>query len=140
MKSKHIDFIICDREMHLLSGVELDGDFHLSPEETNKDEFKNMLFQKIDLQLVRIEDKADKYEEQIDDIIQKIQEKREEKFSLYLKIPFNEKDDAKKLGAKYDDKLKKWYVTNWKNYPAFDKWILGSAEEKLIVHDTIDTL
>lgn len=29
---------------------------------------------------------------------------------------------------------------NWMNYPKFEKWILGGAEEKLIVHDTIDTL
>ena len=29
---------------------------------------------------------------------------------IYLNVPFNDKDDAKKLGAKWDYKKKKWYI------------------------------
>lgn len=83
VKSKHIDFMICDKKLRLLAGVELDGDTHLTPEEARKDEFKNKLFFKIYLPLYRAEDNPDKYEGQIDNIIRKIQENQEKKRYLY---------------------------------------------------------
>lgn len=29
---------------------------------------------------------------------------------LYLEVPFKEKDEAKRLGARWDPNMKKWYV------------------------------
>ena len=38
------------------------------------------------------------------------------KKKIYLNVPYSEKDEAKKLGAKWDAKNKKWYInTNNKN-------------------------
>jgi len=31
--------------------------------------------------------------------------------NIYLKVPYEEKDEAKKMGAKWDTKKKKWYIT-----------------------------
>lgn len=56
---------------------------------------------------------------------------------LLLDVPFSEKDKAKSLGAKWNPKLKKWYVLEPKNYFKFKKWI-GSvydenADDNLII-------
>jgi len=36
--------------------------------------------------------------------------------NIYLKVPFEEKDEAKKMGAKWDTKKKKWYITPKNKY------------------------
>ena len=48
--------------------------------------------------------------------------------SLIIEVPFAEKDEAKSLGAKWNPKLKKWYVEERQNYYKFEKWILGNKE------------
>lgn len=53
--------------------------------------------------------------------------------SLYLDVPFREKDEAKALGAKWDPKKKKWYVQNKLDYYKFQKWILSSNEDECTV-------
>ncbi|MEE0732772.1 MAG: DUF5710 domain-containing protein [Acutalibacteraceae bacterium] len=30
--------------------------------------------------------------------------------ALYLEVPYSEKDEAKKLGARWNPKVKKWFV------------------------------
>lgn len=54
---------------------------------------------------------------------------------LYLNVPYVEKDEAKKLGAKWDAAKKKWYVANKEDYPKFFKWIFEEGE--VIVCDWI---
>lgn len=54
---------------------------------------------------------------------------------LYLKIPFEEKDEAKNLGAKWNWKRKGWYVNNESDYHKFGKWILKDENEVSILHD-----
>lgn len=44
---------------------------------------------------------------------------------LLLNVPYEEKEEAKKLGAKWNPEIKKWYVTNPKTYGNFLKWIEG---------------
>ena len=44
---------------------------------------------------------------------------------LLLNVPYAEKDEAKSLGAKWNPKLKKWYVTNSKDYYKFIKWFFN---------------
>lgn len=41
---------------------------------------------------------------------------------LELNVPYSEKDQAKKLGAKWNPITKKWYVSNRKDYMKFRKW------------------
>lgn len=40
-----------------------------------------------------------------------------------LKVPFGEKDAAKRLGAKWDAPRKVWYVENVSDISVFAKWL-----------------
>jgi hypothetical protein len=45
-----------------------------------------------------------------------------------LQVPFSEKDDAKKLGARWDAARKVWYVENKNDMTPFARWLpAGSA-------------
>lgn len=54
---------------------------------------------------------------------------------LYINVPYAEKNEAKKLGAKWNPKMRSWYVDNRGSYYKFHKWILTDAEEKTILCD-----
>lgn len=45
------------------------------------------------------------------------------KADLLLEVPFNEKDEAKSLGAKWNPKLKCWYVPAGFDKSEFSKWL-----------------
>lgn len=45
---------------------------------------------------------------------------------LLLDVNYNEKDEAKKLGARWNPELKKWYVNDRKDYHKFIKFINGN--------------
>lgn len=40
-----------------------------------------------------------------------------------LKVPYEEKDEAKRKGAHWDGARKTWFVTNVENLKQFSKWI-----------------
>jgi len=46
-----------------------------------------------------------------------------------LKVPFAEKDEAKKLGAKWDSTKKVWYVENKADMAQFSKWSPAPHED-----------
>jgi len=62
VKSRHIDFILCDSEMNMICGIEVDDDSHSTEQAKEIDEFKNDIFRKIHKELYRIV-KMDKLEE-----------------------------------------------------------------------------
>ena len=41
---------------------------------------------------------------------------------LLLNVPYSEKDEAKAIGARGNPAIKKWYVTDKKNYNKFARW------------------
>ncbi len=54
--------------------------------------------------------------------------------SLYLNIPYSDKDEAKNLGARWDPDRKSWYVFSRKDYYKFSKWIFKEDEtQKLLL-------
>lgn len=55
--------------------------------------------------------------------------------SLFLNVPYSEKDEAKDLGARWNPTKKKWYVNSRRDYYKFKKWILGDDEEAYILCD-----
>ena len=57
---------------------------------------------------------------------------------LPLNVPYGEKDEAKKLGAGWNPKLKKWYVQKREDYPKFAKWIL--TQGSIVACDAIYVL
>ncbi len=48
---------------------------------------------------------------------------------LFLNVPYSEKEDVKKLGARWNPQKKKWYVEDRANYIKFAKWIIGDMED-----------
>jgi hypothetical protein len=44
-----------------------------------------------------------------------------------LRVPFAEKDEAKRLGAKWDATRKVWYVLNVPNLASFQRWLPDPA-------------
>ncbi len=44
-----------------------------------------------------------------------------------LKVPFADKDEAKKLGARWDGARKLWYIENSVDLAAFAKWMTDST-------------
>ncbi|WP_317368653.1 DUF5710 domain-containing protein [uncultured Tyzzerella sp.] len=53
---------------------------------------------------------------------------------LILNVPYNEKDEAKSLGARWNAKIKKWYVQDNKDYYKFVKWIKPYGDIVIIDH------
>lgn len=49
---------------------------------------------------------------------------------LYLNVPYSEKEEAKKLGAKWNPEKKKWYYNgNPANYVKFAKWLFNIEKQ-----------
>jgi hypothetical protein len=42
---------------------------------------------------------------------------------INLNVPFQEKDQAKSLGARWDPHLKTWYIDSDKDLKLFTKWM-----------------
>jgi Domain of unknown function (DUF5710) len=47
--------------------------------------------------------------------------------NINLKVPFNEKDQAKSLGARWNAEAKLWYVPQGVEAGPFEKWFNASA-------------
>lgn len=45
--------------------------------------------------------------------------------NTFLKVPYAEKDEAKRLGAKWDPVRKKWYVPQGVDVAPFSRWAAG---------------
>lgn len=60
-----------------------------------------------------------------------------EKKMLLLNVSYTEKDQAKKLGARWNPTLKKWYVEKKQDYYKFKDWFLPPEECPFIICDFI---
>lgn len=49
--------------------------------------------------------------------------------NITLKVPFNEKDQAKALGARWNAESKHWYVPQGVDAAPFEKWITNSSSQ-----------
>jgi len=54
-----------------------------------------------------------------------------------LKVPYEEKDDAKKLGARWDAARKTWYVENVENIAQFMRWMPNEVGSILTVRTSV---
>lgn len=71
VKSRHIDFMLCDNNLNLLAGLELDDKSHDSYSAKETDNFKNNVFKSINLPLFRIKTNSN-YKEEIQNMLMKI--------------------------------------------------------------------
>lgn len=60
------------------------------------------------------------------------------KVKQYLKVPYAEKDKAKQLGAKWDNKIKAWFIPDGVEYLPFEKWI-SKREQAIYIEPNIRT-
>ena len=51
------------------------------------------------------------------------------KNKFYLECPYDEKDDAKELGAWWDGDKKKWYVPAGMDERPFERWFPATARK-----------
>ena len=56
---------------------------------------------------------------------------------LYLNVDISEKDEVKKLGGKWNQERRKWYVEKQYDYSKFAKWILNGRDNVYVVCDYI---
>ena len=57
---------------------------------------------------------------------------------LYLDVPYQEKEEAKALGAKWDARVRKWYTDVFPpEYVRFAKWLLRDRDQALIATEYI---
>ncbi len=68
IKSRHIDFLICDSKLNILAGLELDDKSHNTKKAIQTDNFKNNVFRKIGIPLFRIKT-SQNYKSEIQHII-----------------------------------------------------------------------
>ena len=47
--------------------------------------------------------------------------------NINLKVPFNEKDQAKSLGARWNAEAKLWYVPQGVEAAPFEKWVTAAS-------------
>lgn len=66
IKSRHIDFMLCDKNLHIIAGIELDDNSHNSKDAIATDTFKDQVFKTIGIPLHRIKMSMGSYEKQID--------------------------------------------------------------------------
>lgn len=59
IKSRHIDFLVCDDKLHIKAAIELDDKSHSGENAQKVDQFKNDLFRSINIPLIRIQVKPD---------------------------------------------------------------------------------
>lgn len=74
IKSRHIDFMLCDIDLHIIAGIELDDESHSKATAIKTDKFKDELFKTIGLPLFRIK-VSETYNESIDNMLNQIQNK-----------------------------------------------------------------
>lgn len=74
IKSRHIDFLICDAKLHVIGALELDDNSHNTQKAQVTDNFKNELYKTIQLPLFRIKT-TDNYSEKIKEMIETLQHK-----------------------------------------------------------------
>lgn len=78
IRSRHIDFMICDDKLRLLAGLELDDSSHQNKDAADVDEFKNRVFETIKLPLFRVKISQGTYDSQLDNIINKVNKIKKE--------------------------------------------------------------
>lgn len=77
IKSRHVDFLICDRYLNPLCGIELDDNSHNTQKAKAADEFKNALYDAVNLPLYRVRTGTN-FETQIEKIVNEIQGEKNE--------------------------------------------------------------
>lgn len=69
IKSRHIDFLLCDNNLNIIGAIELDDNTHQRQNVKKADAFKNELFEKVKIPLYRVSMSDGLYDERISEIL-----------------------------------------------------------------------
>ena len=72
IKSRHIDFMLCDSNLRIIAGLELDDNSHKKNNVQEKDDFKNNVFKTVGLPLFRVKMADGVYKDQLEKIVLEI--------------------------------------------------------------------
>lgn len=72
VKSRHIDFMICDSKLYLLCGIELDDKSHETKHAQKIDKFKDNVFRAIALPLYRVKVEPNSYRSCVREILDEL--------------------------------------------------------------------
>lgn len=72
IKSRHIDFIICNSKLQIIGAIELDDNSHNQAKAQKTDEFKDNVFKAISIPLFRVKMSDGTYENQISAIMKNL--------------------------------------------------------------------
>lgn len=72
IKSRHIDFLLCNTKLQIIAAIELDDNSHTKEKVQKVDNFKNELFKVINIPLFRVKMSDGAYENQINTIIKNL--------------------------------------------------------------------
>ena len=59
---------------------------------------------------------------------------------IFLNCPFNEKEECKSLGGKWDPDQKKWYIPDGINIDKFKKWIVDQPDVNIKEHNQTNSI
>ena len=72
IKSRHIDFMLCDSDLRIIAGLELDDNSHKKTTVQEKDDFKNNVFKTVNIPLYRVKMSEGAYKDQLERIMWEI--------------------------------------------------------------------
>lgn len=72
IKSRHIDFLLCDSDLNIIAGIELDDSSHNKANAKKVDMLKDDVFTAINVPLFRVSASRNKYEKELDTIFQEL--------------------------------------------------------------------
>ncbi len=52
---KHVDFVVCDKELRTMCAIEIDGKSHNNPKKIERDELVEYIFESVGIPLVRVQ-------------------------------------------------------------------------------------
>ncbi len=131
-----------DREKVKELGAEFDEEENrwYIPEDTNLTPFENWMYEEIEVQPVQQVEQAQQVEQTQPIKQPEHQEKQAEqapkkewKEMIKLSVSYDDKDEAKKLGAKWSGKQETWYVLEGTDLQPFYKWLSKEKKVELIM-------
>lgn len=69
IKSRHIDFMLCDSDLRIIAGLELDDNSHKKSNVQEKDDFKNNVFKTVNIPLYRVKMSDGSYKDRLEKIM-----------------------------------------------------------------------
>ncbi len=132
-----------DREKVKELGAEFDEEENrwYIPEDTNLTPFENWMYEEVEVQPIQQVEQAQNVENSISGTQEHAQQaeqkqdapKKEWKEMIKLSVSYDDKDEAKALGAKWSKQEQSWYVLEGTDLQPFYKWLPKEKKVELIM-------